>query len=1444
LRTSVLFLVAFFSVFGLSAQKTNSGTEFWFGFMKNYTGNNNILRLYVSASVNSKVYIEVPLQNFKDSMIVPKDSVKIYTISTNLAYISELDSVVKKAIRVTSDFPVTLAAMNLIYATTDASIVLPTVNIPPASTFIIGNPNSSGLKSLALIVASQDSTRVRITPAASTSKNQAAGVPFQVNLMRGEMYQLSSATGQLTGSIIEVLTPTKVAVFAGNECSNWPCGACDHQYEQIMPNLLVDTSYFVPPNFGHTNGYYLKLVPLVNNSTIQVNGVNYSGITRTSPLIINVKGDSGYYVRSTTPFHTFQFLKGANCNGYITGSYGDPAMVEILSTKFFGNSAMFSTVNSSNLKDHFVSIVIETTSKNSIYFDNTLVSSNEFIEFPFNNKYSYAALKINDGQHLIESTNGFLAYCYGIGFAESYFYLAGFNLPNFDLTMKDSVLNYNCKDGEILKQFRAESGKALKSYTWYFGDNSTGSGQVVSHVYTQIGEYTVKMIAEDFSGKKDSVVRIIKVNWPSFDPVRNKIICGIDTMVFIEKNPFFANFKWHDSSTLNIYRADSTEKIWVRATDTSGYCHFVDSGIVGKINVFTDIKVDTIDNCHRNNLFKFSDSTQIVSDQIEHKAWVFPWTTIWNQNNVEIRFPMPGKYKVFFDVYTKEVNCKARYPIEIVVHPNPKAYTNLKGDDRCSNKPIFFKDSSQIVTGRIDKVKWIFDDNTEIVSDSFKTHKALTYSPSVGAVTRFYTQVPYSEYKCTDTIISAVNVWPKPKVNFDLISADTVKCLPSARWTFTSTTKSDLDTFSLVWDAGNGTKGTRNDLRNVRYLSSGKYNVKLKALSPFGCHDSITKTIEVIDVPIARFNILDSVQCLIGHSFTFKDSSFGQKLNLNWHFGNNQTDTGSVVDSVQFNSVGVHPVKLVINSSIPGCIDSITKNIHILKHPEASFTVNKDTQCFTGHSFNFTNTSQFTQNHLKTEWTFVGKNNVDFLNNYDALNQTFNDSGNIQVYLTVTDDQLCASSDTGSVMLVTINQIELMVNDSIQCQDLNEFIIKTGKTDNSKKTWKVNGNTVQESEVDSLIFTSNNSGYYNISLLRENKGGCTDSSNLRVKIPQKVYADFRINDSAQCFNGHSFDFTDIMNRPDDIITNFWYTINDTFSSTDSEIFNFTFADSGTFKVKLKIKTAENCFDSTSYDVTIYPQPEAIITGDDVCLNQTAELSAMQINGNPIVEYNWDLGDQNTATGDKVYHNYLNVGSYNIRVTYKDINDCEGETVLNNGAIIRPMPDANFDFSIEDYGFNQSIVRLKPNQGYTNYIWNFPNGNSSSIDTAFIIVKDLIKGYINLKVKNQFGCTDSSERYIDHYPNNFNIYIPNAVSFNRDLLNDEFKIIGLGAHKDFSMSIFNRWGEQVFFTEDSEKSWNGEYMGDLVPDGVYTYLIKFTFMDGKEYVYRGTLTVLR
>ena len=88
-----------------------------------------------------------------------------------------------------------------------------------------------------------------------------------------------------------------------------------------------------------------------------------------------------------------------------------------------------------------------------------------------------------------------------------------------------------------------------------------------------------------------------------------------------------------------------------------------------------------------------------------------------------------------------------------------------------------------------------------------------------------------------------------------------------------------------------------------------------------------------------------------------------------------------------------------------------------------------------------------------------------------------------------------------------------------------------------------------------------------------------------------------------------------------------------------------------------------------------------------------------------------------------------------------------------------------------------------------------------------------------------------------------VYLPNAITPSRsDGLNDCLRLPELLIHKisDFSMSIFNRWGEQVFVTDDPHFTWCGEvaHISD-----VYVYQLRLKDQNGKPFVYRGIITVL-
>ena len=92
-------------------------------------------------------------------------------------------------------------------------------------------------------------------------------------------------------------------------------------------------------------------------------------------------------------------------------------------------------------------------------------------------------------------------------------------------------------------------------------------------------------------------------------------------------------------------------------------------------------------------------------------------------------------------------------------------------------------------------------------------------------------------------------------------------------------------------------------------------------------------------------------------------------------------------------------------------------------------------------------------------------------------------------------------------------------------------------------------------------------------------------------------------------------------------------------------------------------------------------------------------------------------------------------------------------------------------------------------------------------------------------------------------NQFSIYIPNVFTPNGDLVNNIFYVYGENI-KDFSLLIFNRWGELIFESNDILKGWNGEYKGVPAPMGTYVYIVKFTGAEGAYELRTGKVDLIR
>ena len=88
-----------------------------------------------------------------------------------------------------------------------------------------------------------------------------------------------------------------------------------------------------------------------------------------------------------------------------------------------------------------------------------------------------------------------------------------------------------------------------------------------------------------------------------------------------------------------------------------------------------------------------------------------------------------------------------------------------------------------------------------------------------------------------------------------------------------------------------------------------------------------------------------------------------------------------------------------------------------------------------------------------------------------------------------------------------------------------------------------------------------------------------------------------------------------------------------------------------------------------------------------------------------------------------------------------------------------------------------------------------------------------------------------------------VYVPNAFTPNNDNLNDGFGVKGI-AINEFSIEIYNRWGEKLYQSNDINEKWVPNYMGNQIQEGIYLYLINYSDYNNNNYRKAGTITLLK
>jgi gliding motility-associated-like protein len=90
-----------------------------------------------------------------------------------------------------------------------------------------------------------------------------------------------------------------------------------------------------------------------------------------------------------------------------------------------------------------------------------------------------------------------------------------------------------------------------------------------------------------------------------------------------------------------------------------------------------------------------------------------------------------------------------------------------------------------------------------------------------------------------------------------------------------------------------------------------------------------------------------------------------------------------------------------------------------------------------------------------------------------------------------------------------------------------------------------------------------------------------------------------------------------------------------------------------------------------------------------------------------------------------------------------------------------------------------------------------------------------------------------------------LYIPNAFTPTTDGLNDCFRPIYECDFESYRLIIFNRWGQQIFESNNPEKCWDGKYEGKYTEPGVYVYLIEYkSIYESQKVLKKGIVSLIR
>ena len=269
-----------------------------------------------------------------------------------------------------------------------------------------------------------------------------------------------------------------------------------------------------------------------------------------------------------------------------------------------------------------------------------------------------------------------------------------------------------------------------------------------------------------------------------------------------------------------------------------------------------------------------------------------------------------------------------------------------------------------------------------------------------------------------------------------------------------------------------------------------------------------------------------------------------------------------------------------------------------------------------------------------------------------------------------------------------------------------------------------------------------------------------------------------------------------------------------------------------------ITVSDNCGNSVQDSVifTILSPPLVLqMNGPfEICPGDSVDLLVTATGGYGTYYYNWST----TATTPGITVTPQVSTSYFVQVS----DECQtfSTTAVAVVQVVKPL--ANFYIATQNPMQGLPVQLTNASFNAWSYAWSFGDGNGSFLVNPTHVYTQPGAYEITLIATDQKGCVDSISKWIEIAPERY-IYLPNSFTPDGDGLNEYFygRFIGLLSARFY---IFNRWGEEIFFSDQLNFVWNGEYEGVPVQDGTYSWYLIYEIEKGIYEDLSGHVNVIR